>query len=203
MIMLGKDIEAYSFIKFWLSKSRVKVHSEFKFPETFEGGPFFKEFTKNGQNKREDIFEKLSPQDTKKPFLTDWVFYFCLAIIKKNTKDALKKNSNEWKKQGGHFKKYKKYLGEHFQDLVNAATTCGFQTMPDGTVTFDKFVSTKHKFESMNKEDPFDFVDEETLLGRVMSDYLPILVAYLNKAPAVKEALTMPESKVYGIFFKS
>ena len=194
MLMLGKDSEAYSFIKFWLSKSR--VHSKFTLMETFEDGPFFKDFTKNGQNKREDIFEKLSPQVTKKPFLIDWVFYFCLAIIKKNTKDGLKKNSKDWKKQGEHFKVYKKYLGDHFQDLVNAATTCGLQTMPDGTVTFDKFVSFKH----WDRKD-FDFVDEEILLKRVMSDYLPILVTYLNKAPAVKEALTMPESKVYGIFF--
>ena len=201
MLMLGKDSEACSFIKFWLSKLRVKKVNS-KFTETFEDGSFYKGFTKNGQDKREDIFEKLSPQVKKKPFLTDWVFYFCLAIIKKNTKDGLKKNSKEWKKQGEHFKVYKKYLGEHFQDLVNAATTCGLQTMPDGTVTFDKFVSTKHKFKSGDQEF-FDFVDEEILLKRVMSDYLPILVAYLNKAPAVKEALAMPESKVHGICFKS
>ena len=97
MLLLGKDSEACSFIKFWLSKSRVKkVHS--KFTETFEDGSFYKGFTKNGQDKREDIFEKLSPQVTKKPFLTDWVFYFCLAIIKKNTKTGLKKNSKDWKK---------------------------------------------------------------------------------------------------------
>ena len=196
MLMLGKDGEAYSFIKFWLSKLRVeKVHSEFT--ETFEDGSFYKGFIKNGQDKREDIFEKLSPQVTKKPFLTDWVFYFCLAIIKKNTKDGLKKNSKDWKKQDEIFKVFKKYLGEHFHDLVNAATTCGHQTMPDGTVTFDKFVSTKHKFKSGDQE-IFGFVDEEILLKRVMSDYLPILVAYLNKAPAVKEALTM-QAKVRGI----
>ena len=171
MLMLGKDGEACSFIKFWLSKSRVKkVHS--KFTETFEDGSFYKGFTKNGQDKRENIFEILSPQVTKKPFLTDWVFYFCLAIIKKNTKTGLKKNSKDWKKQGEHFKEYKEYLQEHFQDLVNAATTCELQTMPDGTVTFDKFVSTKHKFRSGDLEN-LDFVDEEILLKKVMSDYFP------------------------------
>ena len=201
MLMLGKDGEAYNFIKFWLSKSRVKmdkdIHSKFTITETFEDGPFFTDFTMNGQDKRENIFEKLSAQVTKNPFLTDWIFYFCLAIIKKNTKTGLKKNSKEWKKQGEHFKEYKEYLQEHFQDLVNAATTCELQTMPDGTVTFDKFVSTKHE-RDMGHGTSLGFagIDESILLNRVMSDYLLILVAYLNRAPAVKEALAMPEAKV-------
>ena len=198
MLMLGKDGEAYNFIKFWLSKSRVKmdkdIHSKFPITETFEEGPFFKDFTMNGQDKRENIFEKLTAEITKNPFLTDWIFYFCLAIIKKNTKTGLKKNSKEWKKQGEHFKEYKEYLQEHFQDLVNAATTCELQTMPDGTVTFDKFVSTKHE-RDMGHGTSLGFagIDESILLNRVMSDYLLILVAYLNRAPAVKEALAMPE----------
>ena len=182
MLMLGKDGEAYNFIKFWLSKSRVEeekeIHAKFKITETFEDGPFFKDFTKNGQDKRENIFEKLSAQVTKNPFRDDWIFYFCLAIIKLNTKDGLKKNSNEWKKQGKHFKVYKEYLEEHFQNIVHYATTCcEIQAMPDGTVMIDK---------------------KRLFAGMFISDYLPILVAYLNKAPAVKEALTM-QAKVRGI----
>ena len=185
MLMLGKDGEAYNFIKFWLSKSRVKedkdIHAKFTITETFEDGPFFKDFTKNGQDKRENIFEKLSAQVTKNPFHVDCIFYFCLAIIKKNTKDRLKKNSNEWKKQGKHFKEYKEYLEEHFQDFVHAATTLEIQELPEEILVFEKFVDESNpKCNSL--------------------DYLPILVAYLNKAPAVKEALTMPlEDKVRGI----
>ena len=176
--MLGKEGEAYNFIKFWLSKSRVKkdkdIHAKFEITETFEDGPFCKDFTKNGQDKRENIFEKLPDQVTKKPFSTNWIFYFCLAIIKKNTKDGLKKKSNEWKKQGEHFKVYKEYLKEHFQSIVHVATTCEFHVKSKSMISFE---------------------DE---LNRVICDYLPILVAYLNKAPAVKEALTM-QAKVRGI----
>ena len=182
MIMLGKDGEAYNFIKFWLSKSRVKkdtdIHAKFEITETFEDGPFCKDFTKNGQDKRENIFEKLSVEVTKEPFGADWIFYFCLAIIKKNTKDGLKKKSNEWKKQGEHFKVYKEYLEEHFQDIVHVATTREIQALP-------KFLFVS--------DDRF-----EDGLCRVICDYLPIFVAYLNKAPAVKEALTM-QAKVRGI----
>ena len=182
MLVLGKDGEAYNFIKFWLSKSRVKkdleIHAKFEITETFEDGPFCKDFTKNGQDKRENIFEKLSVEVTKEPFGADWIFYFCLAIIKKNTKDGLKKKSNEWKKQGKHFKVYKEYLEEHFQNFVHDATTHEIQALtPNFFLSDDRF---------------------EDWHNRVISDYLPILVAYLNKAPAVKEALTM-QAKVRGI----
>ena len=79
-------------------------------------------------------------------------------------------NSKEWKKQGEHFKEYKEYLEEHFQDLVHHATTCEIQTMSKNIVN-ERFAELI---------------------------YLPILIAYLNKAPAVKEALTM-QAKVRGI----
>ena len=176
MLMLGKDGEAYNFIKFWLSKSRVEkdkdIHAKFTITETFEDGPFLKDFTKNGQDKRENVFEKLPAQVTKNPFFADWIFYFCLAIIKKNTKDGQKKNSKEWKKQGEHFKVYKLYLKEHFPEFVHVATTFEIQALPD------------------------EFIVDES--NTVMCDYLPILVAYLNKAPAVKEALivTLEDKKV-------
>ena len=59
MLMLGKDGEAYNFIKFWLSQSRIKfnekIHSQFMITETFEGGPFLTNFTMIGQG----LYEKI------------------------------------------------------------------------------------------------------------------------------------------------
>ena len=74
---------------------------------------------------------------------------------------------------------------------MDAATTCELQTMPDGTVTFDKFVYTKHERDMGHGcgglySTGCAGVDEQMLLNRVMSDYLLVLVAYLNRAPAVK-----------------
>jgi len=130
MLQLGKDDEAYNFIKFWLKNTPVKqVEGCTTFgPEAFywrtsEDGVFdnvlpFSEFTMTGQDKNEDIMEALSIDENKKPYFTYLVFFVTLAAIKKNNFEATKDEA-----QKTHFVKYLKYIKHHYKDLPKKAIT--------------------------------------------------------------------------------
>merc|ERR1711990_590096 len=85
MLQLGKDDEAYNFIKFWLKNTPVRQVK--------------------GQNKNEDIMEVLSIDENKKPYFTYLVFFVTLAAIKRNNFEATKDEA-----QKKHFEKYLKYI---------------------------------------------------------------------------------------------
>lgn len=118
MIQLGKDADAYNFIKFWLKNTHVKqAQGDEFYYRTSEEGAFgdsvpFTEFTMVGQDKNEDIMEALSIDESKKPYFTYLVYFVILAVIKRNnfeaTKDLAQKN---------HFFKYLKYIKQHYKDL--------------------------------------------------------------------------------------
>jgi len=136
MLQLGKDDEAYNFIKFWLKNTPVKqVEGCTTFgPEAFywrtsEDGVFdnvlpFTEFTMTGQDKNEDIMEVLSIDENKKPYFTYLVFFVTLAAIKRNNFEATKDEA-----QKTHFEKYLKYIKHHYKDLPKMAIT----VQPDHT----------------------------------------------------------------------
>ena len=94
MIQLGKDDEAYNFIKFWLKNTR----KDFFFT-VGEDGLFpqlpFTEITMKDQDKNEDLFKVCESAGSEKPYFLHFPFYVCLAIIKMNnyyeTKDENQK----------------------------------------------------------------------------------------------------------------
>merc|ERR1711971_661997 len=127
MLQLGKDDEAYNFIKFWLKNTpvqQVEGDDQAFYWRTSEDGVFddvlpFTEFTMTGykdqaialadcqscQDKNEDIMEALSIDENKKPYFTYLVFFVTLAAIKKNNFEATKDEA-----QKTHFAKYLKYI---------------------------------------------------------------------------------------------
>jgi len=98
MLQLGKDDEAYNFIKFWLKNTpvlQVKGDDQAFYWRTSEEGVFdnvlpFTEFTMTGQDKNEDIMEELSIDESKKPYFTYLVYFVTLAAIKKKNFEATK-----------------------------------------------------------------------------------------------------------------
>ena len=94
MIQLGKDDEAYNFIKFWLKNTRkdffLTVGEDGLFPQL----PFT-EITMKDQDKNEDLFKVCEYAGSEKPYFLHFPFYVWLAIIKMNnyyeTKDENQK----------------------------------------------------------------------------------------------------------------
>jgi len=126
MLQLGKDDEAYNFIKFWLKNTpvqQVKGDDQAFYWRTSEDGVFddvlpFTEFTMTGQDKNEDIMEALSIDENKKPYFTYLVFFVTLAAIKRNNFEATKDEA-----QKTHFAKYLKYIKHHYKDLPKMVIT--------------------------------------------------------------------------------
>jgi len=126
MLQLGKDDEAYNFIKFWLKNTpvqQVKGDDQAFYWQTSEDGVFdnvlpFTEFTMTGQDKNEDIMEALSIDESKKPYFTYLVYFVTLAAIKKKNFEATKDEA-----QKTHFVKYLKYIKHHYKDLPKMAIT--------------------------------------------------------------------------------
>ena len=113
MIQLGRDDEAYNFIKFWLKhtpkSSKYHISEDGVFME--EDLPFI-EYTMKDQDKNEDIFEVLGI-GSEQPYFIYVTFFISLAIIKKNNFEATKDE-----KQMEHFKKTLNYIKCHFKGLV-------------------------------------------------------------------------------------
>ena len=116
LIQLGRDDEAYNFIKFWLKNTPKSCDFQISEDGLFlEKDLPFTEYTMKDQDKNEDIFEVLGI-GLEKPYFIYVTFFLCLAIIKKNNFDATKDP-----KQMEHFKKTLKYIKCHFKNLVKTA----------------------------------------------------------------------------------
>ena len=109
MIQLGRDDDAYNFIKFWLKNTPKSCYFQIAEDDLFSEKLPFTEFTMKDQDKNEDIFEVLGI-GLEKPYFLYVTFFICLAIIKKNNYDATKDP-----KQMEHFKKTLKYIKHHFK----------------------------------------------------------------------------------------
>ena len=109
MIQLGRDDDAYNFIKFWLKNTPKSCYFQIAEDGLFSEKLPFTEFTMKDQDKNEDIFEVLGI-GLEKPYFLYVTFFICLAIIKKNNYDATKDL-----KQMEHFKKTLKYIKHHFK----------------------------------------------------------------------------------------
>jgi len=112
-IQLGRDEEAYNFIKFWLKNT--PRSQDFHISEDglwLESNLPFVEYTMKDQDINEDIFEVLGI-GSEKPYFIYITFFISLAIIKKNN---FEKTKDE--KQEEHFKKTLKYLKNHFTGLA-------------------------------------------------------------------------------------
>ena len=116
LIQLGRDDEAYNFIKFWLKNTPKSCDFQISEDGLFlEKDLPFTEYTMKDQDKNEDIFEVLGI-GLEKPYFIYVTFFLSLAIIKKNNFDATKDP-----KQMEHFKKTLKYIKCHFKNLVKTA----------------------------------------------------------------------------------
>jgi len=116
MIQLGRDDDAYNFIKFWLKNTPKSCDFQISEDGLFlEKDLPFTEYTMKEQDKNEDIFEVLGI-GLEKPYFIYVTFFISLAIIKKNNFDATKDP-----KQMEHFKKTLKYIKCHFRNLVKKA----------------------------------------------------------------------------------
>jgi len=116
MIQLGRDDDAYNFIKFWLKNTPKSCDFQISEDGLFlEKDLPFTECTMKDQDKNEDIFEVLGI-GLEKPYFIYVTFFISLAIIKKNNFDATKDP-----KQMEHFKKTLKYIKCHFKNLVKKA----------------------------------------------------------------------------------
>jgi len=115
MIQLGRDDDAYNFIKFWLKNTPKSCNFQISEDEIFLKDLPFTEYTMKDQDKNEDIFEVLGI-GLEKPYFLYVTFFISLAIIKKNNFDTTKDP-----KQMEHFKKTLKYIKCHFKNLVKKA----------------------------------------------------------------------------------
>ena len=142
MIQLGRDDDAYNFIKFWLKNTPESCYFQIAEDDLFSEKLPFTEFTMKDQDKNEDIFEVLGI-GLEKPYFLYVTFFICLAIIKKNNYDATKDP-----KQMEHFKKTLKYIKHHFKivkggldNVKNIRTTliyAHFMTVGPGTYGLQK-----------------------------------------------------------------
>jgi len=132
LIQLGRDDEAYNFIKFWLKNTPKSCDFQISEDGLFlEKDLPFVEYTMKDQDKTEDIFEVLGI-GLEKPYFIYVTFFITLAIIKKNNFDATKDPE-----QMEHFKKTLKYIKCHFKNLVKKGLDInvreGRYAAPEGT----------------------------------------------------------------------
>jgi len=111
MIQLGKDDEAYNFIKFWLKNTPKSCDFAISEDGLFPNLPFT-EYTMKDQDKTEDIFEVLDI-GLEKPYFIYVTFIICLVLIKWN--NYCENMSDPTQMEHSH--KYLKYIKRHFKDL--------------------------------------------------------------------------------------
>jgi hypothetical protein len=172
LIQLGRDDEAYNFIKFWL-KNTPKEQDYI----TGEDGLFpnlpFKEHTMKDQDKHEDIFEVLDIKMDEKPYFIYITFYVCLAIIKKKIYDTTKDEP-----QKSHFVKYLRYTKKHFGDYMKR----GLGFPPHYPLSIPAIYGLKEGLQSNQ-------VGVEIFGGDFISNFIDDLNFHLARAPGLRQAL--------------
>ena len=77
------------------------------------------------QDKKENMFKALNIDVLKKPYFPHFIFYVCLAIIKRNT--FIETNDE---KQNEDFVQYMTYIKRHYHDLLKTALSPPFDSTP-------------------------------------------------------------------------
>jgi len=112
MVQLGKDDEAYNFIKFWLKNTPKSCDFSICEDGLFPNLPFT-EYTMKDQDKTEDILEVLGI-GLEKPYFIYVTFFICLVLIKLHNYFENQEDPTQME----HHHKYLKYIKRHFKDLV-------------------------------------------------------------------------------------
>ena len=174
LIQLGRDDEAYNFIKFWLKNT--PKEQDFSVGELglFPDLPF-KEHTMKDQDKNEDIFEALGIKMNEKPYFIYITFYVCLAIIKKNIYDATKDEN-----QKRLFIKYLGYAKKHFGDIL-----VGLQFFSDFPRITPQAVTAKYGL----KKGVFTILAIQVFAADFVNNFIDDLNSHLTRAPGLREAL--------------
>jgi len=174
LIQLGRDDEAYNFIKFWLKNTPKEQDFSVGELDLFPDLPF-KEHTMKDQDKNEDIFEALGIQMNEKPYFIYITFYVCLAIIKKNIYDATKDEN-----QKRLLIKYLSYAKKHFDNILKRA----FRFPPD--FPSSQAIPAKYGLKGgLNASQRA----VEIFGGDFVNNFIDDLDSYLKRAPGLKETL--------------
>jgi len=177
MIELGKDDDAYNFIKFWLINTPKNCDFVTSEDGTFPNLPFI-EVTMQGQDKNEDILEVLGV-GSERPYFIYVTFYIILAIIKKNNFDATKDV-----KQKEHFIKYLHYIKKHYKGLVKNGLTQTELSFPFGRSNTPIPVSFGLKGDRWNALD-----GTRTMARDFFNNFMCDLNFYLDRAGGMKGSM--------------
>ena len=188
MIQLGRDDDAYNFIKFWLKNTPKSCDFQISEDGLFlEKDLPFTEYTMKDQDKNEDIFEVLGI-GLEKPYFIYVTFFISLAIIKKNNFDATKDP-----KQMEHFKKTLKYIKHHFKNLVkngldlvkNIRTTLIYSHML--TVEPGTYGLQKGKYPQSEK--PISVVEVQKVASDFFDNFCGDLDTYLDGKKGLRKEM--------------
>jgi len=186
MIQLGRDDDAYNFIKFWLKNTPKSCYFQIAEDDLFSEKLPFTEFTMKDQDKNEDIFEVLGI-GLEKPYFLYVTFFICLAIVKKNNYDATKDP-----KQMEHFKKTLKYIKHHFkivkgglENVKNIRTTLIYghiMTVEPGTYGLQK-----GKYPQSEK--PISVVEVQKVASDFFDNFCGDLDTYLDGKKGLRKEM--------------
>ena len=179
LIQLGRDDEAYNFIKFWLKNTPKSCDFQISEDGLFlEKDLPFTEYTMKDQDKNEDIFQALDINMDEKPYFIYITFFVCLSIIKKNIYDASKDET-----QKSLFIKCLSYAKKHFGDIMRR----GLQFPPDYQRFTPRFIPAA-KF-GLKGGLNGDQMEVQIFGGDFLNNFIDDLNSYLKRAPGLKEAL--------------
>ena len=168
---------------------------------TSEDGVFndlpFTVFTTKDQDKKENMFKALKIDVHQKPYFPHFIFYVCLAIIKRNT---FIETSDE--KQNDDFVQYMTYIKRHYNDLLKTALSPPYDATPQfprlysnvGSGVKSKFMPAKRprikipvSFGLGAQDGPED--DTQSFVEEFFSNFLNDLNFYLQRATGMRKAM--------------
>jgi len=185
MIQLGRDDDAYNFIKFWLKNTPKSCYFQIAEDDLFSEKLPFTEFTMKDQDKNEDIFEVLGI-GLEKPYFLYVTFFICLAIIKKNNYDATKDP-----KQMEHFKKTLKYIKLHFKNLVKEGLDIdkNIRTILIHIMTVEPGTYGLQKGKYPQSEKPISVVEVQKVASDFFDNFCGDLDTYLDGKKGLRKEM--------------
>ena len=175
LIQLGRDDEAYNFIKFWLKNTPKEQDFTLGEEGLFPDLPFL-EHTMKDEDKNEDIFEVLGIKMDENPYFIYITFYICLAIVKKNIYDTTKDEN-----QLRLFIKYLGYAKKHFGDIL-----VGLQFNSDFPRITPQAISAKY---GLKKGLFTSILPIQVFASAFVNNFIEDLNSHLTRAPGLREAL--------------
>lgn len=177
MLQLGKDADAYNFIKFWVKNTQkdffFKVGEDGLFPQL----PFT-EITMKDQDKTEDLFQVLD-KGAEKPYFIYFPFYVCLAIIKRNNYHATKD-----KNQDRQFIICLKYIKNHYKHLLKD----GLRAALNSGSRYEPRITADHGLQTGVLG--FLVKDEvQTFAADFIANFMADLETYLKRVPKLRNEM--------------